>query len=76
MARLPIRGRDEIGRLTAAFNDLTERREAGERQRQAMVNDIAHELGTPLTNIRAWLQAARDGVADPGPELGLLLAAS
>ncbi|WP_250035132.1 sensor histidine kinase [Paractinoplanes maris] len=68
-ARLPIRGRDEIGRLTTAFNDLTERREAGERQRQAMVNDIAHELGTPLTNIRAWLQAARDGVADPGPEL-------
>jgi two-component system sensor histidine kinase BaeS len=69
VARLPIRGRDEIGRLTTAFNDLTERREAGERQRQAMVNDIAHELGTPLTNIRAWLQAARDGVADPGPEL-------
>jgi two-component system sensor histidine kinase BaeS len=69
VARLPIRGRDEIGRLTAAFNDLTERREAGERQRQAMVNDIAHELGTPLTTIRAWLQAARDGVADPGPEL-------
>ncbi|MEU8611321.1 HAMP domain-containing sensor histidine kinase [Actinoplanes sp. NPDC048791] len=73
-ARLPIRGRDEIGRLTAAFNDLTERREAGERQRQAMVNDIAHELGTPLTNIRAWLQATRDGVADPDPELLDLLA--
>jgi len=39
-----------------------------------MVNDIAHELGTPLTNIRAWLQAARDGVADPDPELLDLLA--
>ncbi|GLZ01109.1 HAMP domain-containing sensor histidine kinase [Actinoplanes sp. NBRC 103695] len=66
---LPVRGRDEIGRLTAAFNDLSERRETVERQRRAMISDIAHELGSPLTNIRAWLQAARDGVAEPGPEL-------
>jgi two-component system sensor histidine kinase BaeS len=71
---LPVRGRDEIGRLTAAFNDLSERREAVERQRRAMVSDIAHELGSPLTNIRAWLQAARDGVTAPGPELLDLLA--
>ncbi|WP_250007891.1 cell wall metabolism sensor histidine kinase WalK [Actinoplanes sp. M2I2] len=71
---LPVRSRDEIGRLTAAFNDLSERREAVERQRRAMVSDIAHELGSPLTNIRAWLQAARDGVTEPGPELLDLLA--
>ncbi|WP_232323713.1 sensor histidine kinase [Catenuloplanes japonicus] len=68
-SHVPVRGRDEIARLTTAFNDLSARREAGERQRRTMVNDIAHELGTPLTTIRAWLQAARDGVADPGPEL-------
>jgi two-component system, OmpR family, sensor histidine kinase BaeS len=71
---LPVRSRDEIGRLTAAFNDLSERREAVERQRRAMVSDIAHELGSPLTNIRAWLQAARDGVTGSGPELLDLLA--
>jgi two-component system sensor histidine kinase BaeS len=71
---LPVRSRDEIGRLTAAFNDLSERREAVERQRRAMVSDIAHELGSPLTNIRAWLQAARDGVTAPGQELLDLLA--
>ena len=71
---LPVRGRDEIGRLTAAFNDLAERREAVERQRRAMVSDIAHELGSPLTNIRAWLQAARDGVTAPDAELLDLLA--
>ena len=39
-----------------------------------MVSDIAHELGSPLTNIRAWLQAARDGVAEADPELLNLLA--
>ncbi len=73
-SHLPVRSRDEIGRLTAAFNDLSERRESAERQRRAMVSDIAHELGTPLTTIRAWLQAARDGVAEAGPELLDLLA--
>ena len=39
-----------------------------------MVSDIAHELGSPLTNIRAWLQAARDGVAEADDELLDLLA--
>ncbi len=71
--RLPVRRHDEIGRLTAAFNALTERREAIERQRRTMVNDIAHELRTPLTNIRAWLQAVADGIAVPEPELLELL---
>ncbi|WP_033337803.1 sensor histidine kinase [Catenuloplanes japonicus] len=72
--RLPVRGGDEIGRLTAAFNDLSARRETVERQRRSMVSDIAHELGSPLTNIRAWLQAARDGVAEADRELLDLLA--
>ncbi|GAA4240859.1 hypothetical protein GCM10022254_67280 [Actinomadura meridiana] len=40
-------------------------RSAVEAQRQTMVNDIAHELRTPLSNIRVWLEAAEDGVAIP-----------
>jgi two-component system, OmpR family, sensor histidine kinase BaeS len=61
--RVPVTGKDEIGQLTAAFNDLTERRERAELQRTAMISDIAHELRTPLGNIRGWLEAAEDGVA-------------
>jgi two-component system sensor histidine kinase BaeS len=38
-----------------------------ESQRKAMVSDVAHELRTPLSNIRGWLEAAQDGVADPDP---------
>ncbi len=34
-----------------------------------MISDIAHELRTPLGNIRGWLEAAEDGVADPGMAL-------
>ncbi|MEV6765211.1 HAMP domain-containing sensor histidine kinase [Streptomyces sp. NPDC051105] len=68
-ARAPVRTRDETGLLAEAFNDLTERRERLEEQRKAMVSDIAHELRSPLTNIRGWLEVTRDGVVDPDPAL-------
>ncbi|WP_046727472.1 HAMP domain-containing sensor histidine kinase [Streptomyces humi] len=67
--RAPVRTRDETGLLAEAFNDLTERRERLEEQRRAMVSDIAHELRSPLTNIRGWLEVTRDGVVDPDPAL-------
>ncbi|MEU8060508.1 HAMP domain-containing sensor histidine kinase [Microbispora bryophytorum] len=68
-ARAEVRGKDEIGRLAAAFNAMAERRERLEELRKAMVGDVAHELRTPLSNIRGWLEAAQDGLADPDPEL-------
>ena len=61
--RVPVTTNDEIGHLAAAFNDLTERRERLEDQRKAMVSDVAHELRTPLSTIRSWLEAAQDGLA-------------
>ncbi|MDN3024365.1 HAMP domain-containing sensor histidine kinase [Streptomyces sp. S.PB5] len=67
--RVPVTTRDETGILAAAFNDLTERREQLEAQRKAMVSDIAHELRSPLTNIRGWLEVTKDGVVPPEPEL-------
>ena len=67
--RVPVTTRDETGILAAAFNDLTERRERLEAQRKAMVSDIAHELRSPLTNIRGWLEVTRDGLVDPDPAL-------
>ena len=71
--RVPVTSTDEIGLLTAAFNDMSERRELAEQQRKTLVSDVAHELGTPLTNIRSWLEAAQDGVAQPDEALIALL---
>lgn len=66
----------EIRQLADAFNDmaahrkaLEDHRKALEDQRQAMVSDVAHELRTPLSNIRGWLEAAEDGVVATDPEL-------
>jgi two-component system sensor histidine kinase BaeS len=52
-----------IGHLASVLNDLSERRARTEEQRKAMVSDVAHELRTPLSNIRIWLEAAEDGLA-------------
>jgi len=68
-ARVRVPGRDEIARLAVAFNDMSERRQQVEQLRRAMVGDIAHEMRTPVTNIRGWLEAAEDGVVPLDREL-------
>ncbi|MGC4880017.1 sensor histidine kinase [Micromonospora sp. DT43] len=69
----PVSTRDEIGRLARALNDSAERRERAETQRRTMVNDVAHELRTPLSNIRTWLEAAQDDLAPTDAQLLALL---
>ncbi|HVK26510.1 MAG TPA: ATP-binding protein [Actinokineospora sp.] len=66
-ARVAVRSKDEIGQLAAVFNELSAHREALERQRKDMVSDVSHELRAPLGNIRGWLEAAQDGVAETDP---------
>jgi two-component system, OmpR family, sensor histidine kinase BaeS len=67
--RVKRNGKGELGQLADAFNAMSERLEATESQRKDMVSDIAHELRTPLGNIRGWLEATQDGVAKVEPEL-------
>jgi two-component system sensor histidine kinase BaeS len=64
-ARVRIGGSDEIARLAVAFNEMADSRARNEEQRRAMVSDVAHELRTPLSNIRGWLEAVEDGVTEP-----------
>ncbi|MGW4210975.1 sensor histidine kinase [Lentzea sp. NPDC004789] len=70
---VPVRGQDEIAGLTRAFNTMATNRAQLEQARKAMVSDVAHELRTPLSNIRGWLEAAQDGVSDLDPALVTLL---
>ncbi|MER6132861.1 HAMP domain-containing sensor histidine kinase [Streptomyces sp. NPDC001815] len=66
-APVPVGSDNEIGRLAATFNDMAAHRARLEEQRKVMVSDVAHELRTPLSNIRGWLEAAQDGLAEPDP---------
>lgn len=61
-ARVEVTGDDEVGRLAVAFNLMSSRRRELEELRRALVSDVAHELRTPLGNVRGWLEAVEDGV--------------
>ena len=67
--RVPIDDRSELGELATAFNSMADSLETGDRLRRQMTSDIAHELRTPLANIRGWLEATQEGVAEATPDL-------
>lgn len=59
----PLHG--EIGKLAHAFNAMAETLSRTETARRNMVSDVAHELRSPLTNIRGYLEAIQDGILQP-----------
>jgi two-component system sensor histidine kinase BaeS len=67
--RVDAIAKGEVGQLAEAFNAMSARLGKIEAQRKAMVSDIAHELRTPLGNVRGWLEATQDGIATTDPEL-------
>jgi signal transduction histidine kinase len=66
--RVAPRGDDEIARLARAFNEMAERLAHTERTKRQMVSDVAHELRSPVTNLRCGLEAIQDGLAAPDRE--------
>ncbi|WP_370327590.1 sensor histidine kinase [Euzebya sp.] len=58
---------DELADLTNAFNDLAAALEHTEDTRRRLLNDLAHELRTPLSTIQGYLEGLADGVVPPGP---------
>ncbi|MDN3477729.1 HAMP domain-containing sensor histidine kinase [Curtobacterium sp. APC 4022] len=68
-ARAPESGQDEISRLGSAVNQLADGLEQARRQRDQLTADIAHDLRTPLTNIRGWAEAWDDGVVSDKDEV-------
>jgi signal transduction histidine kinase len=68
-ARVPLLGPAEIADLSEDFNQMAAKVEEGEEQRRNLVADVAHELRTPLTVLRGYLEALKDGVAEPEPAL-------
>jgi signal transduction histidine kinase len=60
--RVAPRGDDEIARLGRAFNEMADRLAQTERVKRQMVSDVAHELRSPVTNLRCGLEAMQDGL--------------
>lgn len=50
--KLPVDGKDEINRLSAAFNKMTKALATSRVRQHQLIADAGHELRTPLTSLR------------------------
>lgn len=66
--RLDRRGRDEIWRLAESLNQMAASLQRTEGLRRELVANVAHELRTPLSTLRGYLEAVGDGVIPPTAE--------
>jgi signal transduction histidine kinase len=66
--RVQLKDKGEMGELAQAFNSMASDLERAEKLQRNMVADVAHELRTPLSNIKGYLEAVRDGVIKPDAE--------
>jgi signal transduction histidine kinase len=70
-ARVRVEGHDELSHLAATFNQMAGQLQVAERKqkelnqmRRDLVAWVGHDLRTPLTSIRAILEALADGVVE------------
>ncbi len=66
--RVPVQSTDELGALADSFNTMAEALEQTETRRRALLADVAHELRTPLSGIKGYMDGLSDGVLEAGPE--------
>jgi signal transduction histidine kinase len=66
--QVPLRSRDEMGKLAASFNKMSTDLARSTNARKQMTADIAHELRTPLSLILGHADAVHDGVLQPSKE--------
>ncbi|HEX5942252.1 MAG TPA: HAMP domain-containing sensor histidine kinase, partial [Anaerolineales bacterium] len=73
--RVPVSGRDEVSALATAFNQMAEQLQAADQKqreleslRRDLIAWVSHDLQTPLTSMRAILEALSDRVVEE-PEM-------
>ncbi|MFB2978573.1 ATP-binding protein [Microseira sp. BLCC-F43] len=54
--RIPVRGKGELANLAVTFNKMMDRLESSFISQRNFVNDAGHELRTPITIIRGYLE--------------------
>jgi two-component system OmpR family sensor kinase len=54
--RIPVRGRDDVSELADTINGMFDRLQESSRSQRRLLDDIGHELKTPITIIRGHLE--------------------
>ncbi len=58
--RVHVHAQDEIGNLALSFNQMSADLARGSQLRKQMTADLAHDLRTPLTILRGYLEGLKD----------------
>ncbi len=68
---LEAKGHDEISELFRDFDDMRQRlkdldeeKKAFDRQSKELISNISHDLKTPITAVKGYVEGIMDGVAD------------
>lgn len=62
--RIKIERHDELGELAVAFNKMAEGLENQERVRKNFISNLSHDIRTPLTTIKGYINGVLDGTID------------
>lgn len=68
-SQLEENSENELGRLTDAINDMSEKVAAAEKSRTDFISQVSHELRTPLTAITGWSETIAFDPAVQGDSL-------
>jgi signal transduction histidine kinase len=65
-AQVPVEGTDELAQLATSFNLMSGHLSRARGSERAFLLSVSHELKTPLTAIRGYGEALKDGAATAG----------
>ncbi|WP_371813223.1 sensor histidine kinase [Synechocystis sp. PCC 7338] len=68
-SRMPPSNIPELEELGQSFNRMADSLENVEQQRRELVSDLTHELRSPLTVVRGYLEQLAEGTVAGDPEL-------
>jgi signal transduction histidine kinase len=63
--RIPVEGKDEAAQLGKSLNEMAEQLRGLEDTRRSFVANVSHELRSPLTSMKGFLEAMQDGTIPP-----------
>ncbi|MEG1549348.1 MAG: HAMP domain-containing sensor histidine kinase [Ruthenibacterium sp.] len=64
-SRVPVEGDDELAQLAVTFNNMASSLEKIDSSRRSFMGNIAHELRTPMTSIKGFIDGMLDGTIPP-----------
>ena len=65
VALLPVTSNDELGQMSATFNQMSTALQRQRAMRKRLINDVSHELNTPLTVVQLEAKALLDDLQEP-----------